>query len=64
MQVKRVRGSGPARLPRARRTILHYVATCKECDELPESPRKATIHAADTGHRVIETKHYEVTQTE
>jgi hypothetical protein len=47
----------------ALRTIVHYTATCKgdtsgACDELPESPRKATAHATATGHVVVETKHY------
>lgn len=59
-----MRGSGPARLSGARRNLLHYVATCKGCDELPSSPRKAHIHVADTGHKVIETKHYEVVALE
>lgn len=59
-----MRGSGPARLPRALRTIVNYVATCKDCDELPESPRKATIHSMSEGHTVVETKSYIVTPAE
>lgn len=39
---------------------MHYVATCRQCAELPESPRKATIHAMGTGHTLTETKHYMV----
>jgi hypothetical protein len=60
---ERVSASGPGRPPVALRTIVHYTATCKgdtsgACDELPESPRKATAHATATGHVVVETKHY------
>lgn len=43
---------------------MHYVATCRGCAELPESPRKATIHAMSTGHSLTETKHYLVAPAE
>ena len=60
MQVKRVRGSGPGRPARARRTLIHYVATCRECEELPKSPREAHVHSVDAKHTLTETKHYVV----
>lgn len=62
MKVTRVRGSGPGRSPRALRTIVHYVATCKDCDELPEGPKAASVHVKAKGHTVVETKSYHVTQ--
>lgn len=51
---------GPLSLPRARRVLTHYVATCKDCDELPTSPRQATAHATAETHTVVETKHFVV----
>lgn len=37
---------------------MNYVATCRDCDELPASPRKATAHATAKSHRITETKSY------
>ena len=51
-------GFVPVGLPRSRRVLVHYVATCHECEETPPNPRLATVHSMATKHRVTETKHY------
>jgi hypothetical protein len=56
-KVKRVPGGDPGR---ARRTLLHYVATCRGCGALPSGPREAHVHAVTEGHSITETRHYVV----
>jgi len=52
----------PEEDPRARalRQIIFYKAVCRGCDDLPKSPREATVHATLTGHKVVEQKTYTV----
>jgi hypothetical protein len=61
VRVKRVPSqTGSGRLPLARRTLVHYVATCRDCEELPSSPRKASVHATAEKHHITESKTYVV----
>lgn len=59
MSPKRVAGSpDPALGERARATIVHYTAGCRECEFTSLRPLAAHAHVLTTGHSMTVQKNY------